>query len=113
MQILHLLLLLLNLIKSIQRSIVYITILFVLPILSFFIISRVDKASAADTVDLGSITGLVKPKLEKSLYSHLASRLDISNKMGNVKLSLCVVDRWANDSLFSKNEQFFRCMLTT
>ena len=70
MQKLHLLLLLLNLIKSIQRSILHITILFILPILSFFITSRVDKASSADTVDLGSITGLVKPKLEKSLYSH-------------------------------------------
>ena len=30
---------------------------------NIFIISRVDKASAADTVDLGSITALVKPKL--------------------------------------------------
>ena len=72
-----------------------------------------NKASAADTVDFGSITDLVKPKLEKSLYSHPASRLDISNKMGSVKLSLSVIDRWANDSLFSKNEQFFRCLLTT
>ena len=72
-----------------------------------FSISRVDKASAANTVDFGSITDLVKPKLEKSLYSHPASRLDISNKMGSEKLSLCVVDRWANDSLLSKNEHFF------
>ena len=70
-----------------------------------------NKASAADTVDMGSITGLVKPKVEKSLYSHPASRLGISNKMDSVKLSLCVVDRWANDSLLSKNEQFFRCLL--
>ena len=70
-------------------------------------ISRVHKASAADTVDLGSITVLVKPKLEKSLHLHLASRLDISNKMDSVKLSPCVVDRSANDSLFSKNERFF------
>ena len=69
-----------------------------------------DKASAADTVDLGSIAGLVKPKLEKSLYLHLASRPDISNKMGSVKLSPSVVDNWANDSLFSKNERFFRCL---
>ena len=96
-----------------QRRILYITTLFVLPILSFFIISRVDKTSAADIVGLCSITGLVKPKLEKSLNSHPASRLDISNKMGSVKLSLCVVDRSANDSLFSKNERFFRCLLTT
>ena len=72
-----------------------------------------DKAWAADTVDLGSITGLVKPKLEKSLYSHPASRLNINNKMGRVKLSLCVVDRWANDGVFSKNKQFFRSLLTT
>ena len=113
MQKLYLLLLLLNLIKSIQRSILHITILFVLPILLFFITRRVDKASAADTVDLGSITDLVKPKLEKSLYSHPASRLGISNKMSSVKLSLCVVDRWANDSLFSKNKQFFHCLYTT
>ena len=96
-----------------QRSILYITTLFVLPILLFFIVSRVNKASAADIVDLGSITGLVKPKLEKNLYSHLASLLDISNKMGSVKFSQGVVDKWANDSLFSKNEQFFRCLLTT
>ena len=61
------------------------------------------KASAVDTVDLGSIIGLVKPKLEKSFYSHPAYRLDISNKMGKVTVSPCVVDRWANDSLFSKN----------
>ena len=69
-----------------------------------------DKASAADTVDLGSITRLVELKLEKSLYSHPAFQLDISNKMGCVKLSPCVVDRWANDRLFSKNERFFRCL---
>ena len=92
MQKLHLLLLLPNLIKS-QHSILYITTLFILPILSFFIVSGVDKVSAADTVDLGSITGLVKPKLQKNLYSHLASRVDISNKMGSVKLSPCMVDR--------------------
>ena len=93
-----------------QRSILCITALFILPILSFFIISRVDKVSAANIVDLGSITGLVKLKLEKSLYSHPASRQDISNKMGSVKLLPCVVDRWANDILFSKNEQLFRCL---
>ena len=87
-----------------QRSILYITTLFVLPILSFFIISRVDKASANDIADLGSITGLVKPKHEKSLYSHPAFRLDISNKMGNVKLTPCVVDRWTNNRLFSTNK---------
>ena len=72
-----------------------------------------DKASAADIVDLGSITGLVRPKLKKSFYSHPASRLDISNKMGSVKFSPRVVDKWANDSLFSKNEQFFCCLYTT
>ena len=69
-----------------QRCILHITTLFVLPILSFFISSQVNKASAFDTVDLGSITGLVIPKLEKSLYSHPASRLNISNKIGRVKL---------------------------
>ena len=62
-----------------------------------------DKESAADIIDLGSISGLVKPKLEKSLNSHPTSWLNISNKIGSVKLSLCVVDRWA-DSRFSKNE---------
>ena len=59
-----------------------------------------DKASATDTVDLGSITALVKPKLEKSLYLHPVSQLNISNKMDSVKLSPRVVDRRANDSLF-------------
>ena len=29
----------------------------------FFIISRVDKAFVADTVDLGAIKSLIKPKL--------------------------------------------------
>ena len=90
-----------------KHSILYITTLFIFPFLSFFIISQVDKASAGDTVDLGSNTGLVKPKLEKSLYSHLASRLDISIKMGSLKLSSCMIDWWPHDSLFSKNERFF------
>ena len=40
----------------------YVTALFILSILSFFVISRMDKASTADTVDLGSITDLAKPK---------------------------------------------------
>ena len=44
------------------------TILFILSILSFFITSQVKKASAADTVDLGSITGLVKPKLDEQFF---------------------------------------------
>ena len=78
-----------------------------LPILSFFIHSRVDKASAGNIIELSSIIGLAQPKLEKSLYSHPSSRLDISNKMNCVKLSPCLVDTWTNDSLFSKNEQFF------
>ena len=69
--------------------------------------------SAADIVDLGWITSLFRPKLEKTLYVHSASRPDISNKMSSVKLSPCMVDRWVNDSLFSKNEQFFRCLYTT
>ena len=77
---------------------------------NIFIISQVDKSSAADTVDFGSITGLVKPKLENSLHLHSASRLDTSNKMGSVKLSPCVVDRRANDSLFSKNKRLFCCL---
>ena len=84
--------------------------MFILSILSFFIISRVDEATAADTVGLGSIIGLVKPKLQKSLNSHPASRLDISNKTDSVNLSPCVVDKWVNDSLFSKNKRFFRCV---
>ena len=63
--------------------------------------------SANDIVGLGSIKGLVKLKLEKSLYSHPASRLDISYKMGRVKLSPCVVDRWANNSLSRKMNNFF------
>ena len=109
MQKLHLLLLSPNLIKSAAYySILYVTALFTLSILSFFIISQVDKASAADTLDLGSSTGLVKPKLEKILYSHPASRLDFSNQMDRVKLSLRVVNRQANGSLFSKNKQFIR-----
>ena len=69
-----------------------------------------DKASAADTVDLGLITDLVKPKLENSLYSHPASQLNINNKMGSVELSPFVVDWWASNSLFLKNEQFFGCL---
>ena len=48
--------------------------------------SRMDKASAADTVDLGSITGLVKPKLENNLYSHPASRLNTFTKNGQCQV---------------------------
>ena len=48
--------------------------------------SRMDKASAADTVDLGSITGLVKPKLENNLYSHPASQLNIFTKNGQYEV---------------------------
>ena len=66
-----------------------------------------DKASAADTVDLGLIIVLVTPKLEKNLYLHTASRLNISNKMGSVNLSPRVVDRWVNDSLSRKMNNFF------
>ena len=72
--------------------------------------SRVNKASAAVAVNLGLITGLVKPKLEKSLYSHSAYRLSINNKIGRVKLSPRVVDRWASESLFLKNERIFLCL---
>ena len=53
---------------------------------NIFIMSQVDKSSAADTVDLGSINGLVKTKLEKRLHLHPASLLVISNKMGSMKL---------------------------
>ena len=38
---------------------------------NIFIVSRVDKASAADTVEFGSSPSLVQPKLEKSLYIHI------------------------------------------
>ena len=44
------------------------TKLFILSMLSFFIVSRVDKTPAADTVDLDSITGLVKPKLDERFF---------------------------------------------
>ena len=106
------LLLLLNLIKSAALDFVNNHSVYLINLI-FFIMSRVDKASAADTVDLDSITGLVKSKLENSLCSHPASRLNIYNKMGSVKFSPCEVNRWANDSLFSKNERFFCCLLTT
>ena len=109
MQKLYLLLLLLNVIKSAALHLL-ITTLIILSILSFFIVSRVDKAFSADTVNLGSITGLIKLKYENSWYLYPASRLNINNKMRSVKLSPCVVARWANDSLFSKNERFFRCV---
>ena len=58
----------LNLIKSAALHSVYNNTVIKFFYNNIFIISRVDKASAADTVDLGSVTGLVKPKLEKSLY---------------------------------------------
>ena len=64
MQKLHLLLLLLNLTKSAALHFMYNSTVY-LNNLIIFIISRVEKASAADTVDLNSITGLVKPNLEK------------------------------------------------
>ena len=99
----------LNLVKSAAKHSVYNNTVYLINLIVFYH-SRVNKASAADTVDLGSITGLFKRKLEKSLYSHPASRLDISNKMGSVKLRPCVIDNWPNGSLFSKNEQFFCCL---
>ena len=109
MQKLHFLLLLLNLIKItalyfVNNNTVYLINLII------FITSRVNKASTADTVDLSSISGLVKLKLENSLYSHPASQLNINYKTGSVKLSPCVVDWWASDSLVSKNERFFLCL---
>ena len=58
----------LNLIKSAALHSVYNNTVIKILYNNIFIISRVDKASAADTVDLGSVTGLVKSKLEKSLY---------------------------------------------
>ena len=61
---LHLLLLLLNLIKITALHFVNNSTVYLINII-FFITSRVDKASAADAMGLGSITGLVKPKLEK------------------------------------------------
>ena len=91
MQKLHLLLLLLDLIKIKALYFVNNNTVYLINLIMFFT-SRVDKASAADTMDLGSITGLVKPKLENNLYSHSASRLNINNKMGSVKLSPCVVN---------------------
>ena len=100
----------LNLIKSAAYHSVYNNIAIKFLYSNIFIISQVDKSSAANTVDLGSITGLVAPKFEKSLHFHPASRLDTSNKIGSVKLSPSGVDRWANDSLFSKNERFFCCL---
>ena len=97
----------LNLIKSAAKHSIYNNTVIKFLYNNIFIISRVHKASAADTVDLGSITVLVKPKLKKSLHLHPASRLDISNKVGSVKLSPCVVDRSANDSLSQIMSDFF------
>ena len=46
-----------------------ITTLCILSILSFFVTIRVNLASAADTVDSGSITGLVNQNLIKFVFT--------------------------------------------
>ena len=59
---------------------------------------RVDRASATEAVDSGSIPGRVKPKNYKNWYSQL-SCLTFSIKRDSVKPPPCVVDRWAGGSL--------------
>ena len=53
-------------------------------------ISRIDEASAVDTEDFGSITGLVKPKLEKSFYSHPHLRFNMLAIKWAVRSFYCV-----------------------
>ena len=53
-----------------------------------------DRASAPDTVGLGSITGQANQRLEKLVLTAFLFGIQES-----VKLLTCEVDRWAGDSL--------------
>ena len=59
---------------------------------------RVDRASATEAVDSGSIPGWVKPKTIK-IGIHSFPCLTFSNQRDCVKPPPCVVDRWAGGSL--------------
>ena len=59
---------------------------------------RVDKASATETVDLGSILSWGQIKDYKNWYSQL-TYLTFSNLKDSVKPPPCVVDRWAGGIL--------------
>ena len=70
---------------------------------------RVDRASATETVDLGSIPGRVKPKTIKLVFT--ASLLDVQQSKGQCKASTVCgrqVGRWQLDS---KTERSHRCLL--
>ena len=66
---------------------------------------RVDRASATETVDSGSIPGRMKPKTIKiGIHSFPARRPAIRD---SVKPPLCVVPRWQLD------RKVLRCRLVT
>ena len=70
---------------------------------------RVDRASATDSVDSGSIPGRVKPKTLKLVFT--ASLLDVQQLKGQCKASAVCgrqVGRWQLDS---KTERSLRCPL--
>ena len=59
------------------------------------------RASVTETVDLGSISGRVKPKtIKNGIHSVPARRSGI--KRDSMKTPQCVVDRWTSGSLIRK-----------
>ena len=58
---------------------------------------RVDRASATEAVDSGSIPGRVKPKTIKIVF--IASLFDVQQLKKQCEIPPCVVDRRAGGSL--------------
>ena len=67
-----------------------------IPLVCKPIAHRVDKASATETIDLGLISGRVKPKAT-NIAIHSFPALTFSIKKESVKLPPPVVDRWQLD----------------
>ena len=72
----------------------------------------IQRASATETVDTGSIPGLVKPRLQKLLFT--SSLLDVQQLKGQCEASsVCgrLVGRWQLDSKSEKSLHCFQFFL--
>ena len=70
---------------------------------------RVDRASATEAVDTGSIPGRVKPKTIKLVFT--ASLLDVQQLKGQCEASIVCGRQMGRWQLDSKTERSFRCLL--
>ena len=71
-----------------------------------------DRASATETADLGSIPGRVKPKaLKVDIYRFTSFLLTFSIKRDSVKPPSYEVDWWAGSSLSRTPNLSLRCLL--